>query len=83
MSEVLQTRLIRLDRLLKIRARIIRVSGSLEEARLHPQWDTVNLLIAVLRSRIETSIEPANITERLSPAEIAFIAVLFNNIQEL
>ena len=83
MSDVLQTRLTRLDRLIKIRARIIKTSGSLAEARNHPQWDVVNTLISVLRIRIEASLEPANISERLSAGEIALIALLFNNINEL
>ena len=83
MSEILNTRLGRLDRLQKMRARLIRVNGGLEAAKLDPRWDTLNLLISVITNRIATSLEPSNITEPLSAAEIIFLNFLLNNLQDL
>ncbi len=79
----LDDRIRRLDRVRRFQARLIRVNGSLEAAKLDPRWDDIVMLIDVLQSRIEASLEPADINTPLTAAEIVFINFLLNNLKDL
>ena len=79
----LDDRLRRLERVKRFQARLIRVNGSLEAAKLDPRWNDVALLIEVLQNRITASLEPADINTPLTAAEIVFINLLLNNLKEL
>lgn len=79
----LDDRLRRLERVRRFQARLIRVNGSLEAAKLDPRWNDIALLIETLQNRIVASLEPTDISTPLTVAEIVFINFLLNNIKDL
>jgi len=79
----LDVRLRRLERLVRMKERLIRVSGSLEAAQQDPRWNDIELLITTLTARISLSIDQPNVNQPLTAGEIAFINLLISQLREL
>ena len=80
---LLNTRLNRIQRLSRFKLRLIKTSGSLEAAKQTAQWDNIELLISVIKSRINTQLEGDDINTPLTAGEIIFINLLLNQLQDL
>ena len=82
-TALLNTRLNRIQRLARFKLRLIKTSGSLEAAKQTAQWDNIELLISVIKSRINTQLEADDINTPLTAGEIVFINFLLNQLQDL